>query len=72
MEKGMCRKYVMVDMFRYNALNNMDLRHAPDILNTELQLSQKQSKTALSVGLETIELSDLIIGMDLQRDVLAS
>jgi len=49
----------------------MDLRHVPDILNTELQLSQKQSKTTSSVGLETIELSDLIINMDFPPDVLA-
>jgi len=48
----------------------MDLRHAPDILNTQLHSSQKQSKTTTSVGLETIELSDLIINIDLPPDVL--
>jgi len=58
---------------RYNAANNMDLtlRHAPNILNTELHSSQKQSKTTSSVGLETIKLSDLIISKDLPPDVLA-
>jgi len=50
---------------QYNAANNVDLRHAPDILNTELHSSQKQSKTTSSVGLETIELSDLVISIGL-------
>ena len=50
----------------------MNFRHASDILNTELDLSQKQSKTTPSVGLfKTMELSDLIISMDLPQDVLA-
>ena len=48
----------------------MDLRYAPDILNTELHLPQKQSKTTSFVGLKTIKLSDLIISMDLSPDVL--
>ena len=51
---------------------NMNFTHASDILNTELDLSQKQSKTTPPVGLlETIELSDLIISMDLPPDALA-
>jgi len=56
---------------RYNAANYMDLRYGSDILNTEPHLSQKQSITTSSVGLETIELSDLIISMDLPSDALA-
>ena len=49
----------------------MNSTHATDILNTELALSQKQRETTSSVGLETIELSDLIISIDLSLDVLA-
>jgi len=49
----------------------MDLTHAPKILNTELHLSQKLSKTTSFIGLETIGLSDLIISMDLPPDALA-
>jgi len=47
----------------------MDLRHAPDILNTGLHSSQKQSKTT-SAELETIDLPDIITGMDLSSHVV--
>ena len=49
----------------------MDLKHGPDILNTEVYSAQKQSKPASYVGLETIELSDLIISMDLPTNAVA-
>jgi len=54
----------------YNAANNIDLRHAPNILTTKLHSSQKPSKTTSSFGVETIELSDLIINMELPPDAL--
>ena len=50
----------------------MCVSHAVNVKNdTELHSSQKRSKTASSVGVETIALSDLMIDKDLPPDALA-